>query len=110
MSLGRASEKAHERKTHSGFIRMIAWVAAGVLAVFCAYTVVNYSIKMKELNKEYNELVAQTRRVEESNDEISRYLEDGANLDEYIERMAREKLDYAMPDEKIFYIVPYLNE
>lgn len=110
MSLGRASEKAHERTNRRGFVRMIAWIAAGVLAVFCAYTVVNYSIKMKELNKEYDELVMQTRRVEESNDEISRYLEDGANLDEYIERMAREKLDYAMPDEKIIYIVPYLNE
>ena len=36
-----------------------------------------------------------------SNDEIKRILEGGNDM-EYIERIAREKLGYAYPDEKIF--------
>ena len=36
-----------------------------------------------------------------SNDEVKRILDGGTNL-EYIERIAREKLGYAYPDEKIF--------
>lgn len=110
MSFEPMSEKARERKTKRGFISTIAWIAASVLAVFVAYTVVTNSIKIKELNEQYDALVSQTRQVEESNAEITRYLEEGADLDEYIERMAREKLDYANPDEKIFYIVPFLGE
>ena len=27
-------------------------------------------------------------------------------MDEYIEDMARTKLDFAMPDERVYYVVP----
>ena len=60
--------------------------------------------QMKE--QQYEDLVAQTSAVEDSNDEIRRYLDEDADMDEYIEDMARSKLDFAMPDERVYYVVP----
>ena len=60
--------------------------------------------QMKE--QQYEDLVAQTSAVEDSNDEIRRYLDEDADMDEYIEDMARSKLDFAKPDERVYYVVP----
>ena len=44
--------------------------------------------------------------MQDSNAKISRYLEENADMDDYIEDMARDKLDYARPDERVYYVVP----
>lgn len=110
MSFKLRSEEVREKKQKFGLVAFVATIAVIVFCAFTVYKFVTTNLKMNELNEQYAQLVSQTQQVQESNAEISRYLEDGADLDGYIERMAREKLDYAMPDEKIYYIVPYSGE
>ncbi len=51
--------------------------------------------EVKELDSEYEEQLA-------DNKELSRVI-DGGDKEEYIERIAREKLGYVMPGERVYY-------
>lgn len=100
------SREATTPKKRSGFITVAAFAAGVLLAGYAVFSIVSSNIKINEYEQQYNELVAQTQAVQDSNDEIRRYLEEGADMDEYIEDMARNKLDYARPDERVYYVVP----
>lgn len=106
MSFRLKSEEATTPKRHNGFIRLAAFAAGILLAAFVVFSIVSSNIKINEYERQYNELVAQTEAVKDSNDEIRRYLEEDADMDEYIENMARDKLDFARPDERVYYVVP----
>ena len=88
----RSYEATTPRRKHS-ILKMLAFTAGIMVAVFVVVSIVS-------------DLVAQTSAVEDSNDEIRRYLDEDADMDEYIEDMARSKLDFAMPDERVYYVVP----
>ena len=51
--------------------------------------------EVEELNVRYEEQVAQN--------EALRNVIDGGDKDDYIERVAREKLGYVMPGERVYY-------
>lgn len=106
MSLKLRSDEAYTPRKRSGFVRIAAFSAFIVLAVFVVFSIVSSNIKINEYQQQYDDLVAQTEAVEDSNDELQRYLDEDADLDEYIENMARDKLDLARPDERVYYIVP----
>lgn len=100
------SREATMPKNRSGIITIAAFAAGVLLAGYAVFSIVSSNIKINEYEQQYNELLAQTEAVNDSNDEISRYLEEGADMDKYIEDMARNKLDYARPDERVYYVVP----
>lgn len=106
MALKLQSEEAHEKKKINGFVSVLAYSALAVLTVFIVYSIIRDNIQINEYREQYETLVAQTDTVIEDNEKITRYLEDDSTLNEYIENIARERLDFAMPDERIFYIVP----
>ena len=81
-----------------------------VIAVFVVYVLISDMMQIQKDTETYNNLVNQTNAVNEENAQITNYLENDANLKEYIEEIAREKLDYANPDERIYYVVPAANE
>ncbi|MBQ8195347.1 MAG: septum formation initiator family protein [Oscillospiraceae bacterium] len=70
------------------------------------FSIITTNMQINEDKQKYEELLQQTEAVEEENASIERYLVDGADMDEYIEAMARDKLNYANPDERVYYIVP----
>lgn len=106
MSLKLRSDEASTPRKRRGFVHIAAFSAFILLAVFVVVSIVSSNMKINDYQKQYDELVAQTEAVQDSNDEISRYLEEDADLSEYIENMARDKLQYARPDERVYYIVP----
>ncbi len=109
MSLKHRSEealKARDNKKRYVLVRFLATLALAVMAVYVAYTIISDNIAIRENQKRYNELVAQTHEVLENNEQINAYLENEANLDDYIENMAREKLDYANSNELIYNVIP----
>ena len=106
MSFVPRSKEATMPKKRGGLIRIAAFAAGILLAGYAVFSIVSSNIKINEYEQQYNELVAQTQAVQDSNDEISRYLEEGADMDKYISDMARNKLDYARPDERVYYVVP----
>lgn len=106
MSFKLRSGEVVENKNNHGFVRILVYIAGTILLGFIIFSVINTNIKIEENKAKYNELVTQTDILNEQNASIERYLNNNANMDEYIEEMAREKLDYANPDERVYYIVP----
>ncbi|MDD6800328.1 MAG: septum formation initiator family protein [Firmicutes bacterium] len=73
-----------------------------VLAAFCVVTIVRLQFEFNDLREQENELKA---KIEASRDHIEEIQNDlDAPFDEeYIVRVAREKLNYYLPEEIIFY-------
>lgn len=81
----------------------ILYIAAFAFLVYSSVTIINQSIEIKEKKEQLQELNDQLKIVEIRND----YLEDiknysGDELDEYIENIAREDLDYVKNGERVF--------
>jgi len=106
MSLKQRSLEAREKLKNHGFIKIFGTIACTILAGFIIFSIITTNVRINENKKKYDELVAQTEMVLENNASISRYLEDGADMDQYIEEIARDKLNFAYPDECVYYIVP----
>lgn len=107
MSLKLRSQKVREVKRNKhGFVRLLAGAAILVTAVYVVVSIISNKIEIRDNTAKLNELVELTNSINEENERITGYLENDSNLDEYIENIARERLDYAKPDEKIYYIVP----
>lgn len=102
------SEKAHEKRRH-GLVRILAFAAIIITVVFVGYTIISDNIKIREYKQQLSELTEQTNAVNAKNEQIMGYLENSKKLEEYIEIIARDKLDFANGDERIFYVVPAGN-
>lgn len=81
---------------------MFIKIAISVLVVVCIITILRLQIQFNALNDEKKELEQQVMEVydeiEEKQAEIDRPYDD-----EYVVRIAREKLGYHLPDEIIYY-------
>ena len=107
MLLRRKSQEAHETKNgRRGLVYFLASVAIILFAVFAVLAVVKDQIEIRENMQRFDELTSQTIEINERNEQIKAYLENEDKLNEYIENMARDKLDYANPNERIYYIIP----
>ncbi len=93
-------------KKRHGFVRILAVTALSVIAVYVVYSIINDSIAIRENQRQYEDLKSQTESVEDQNEQIQAYLNDDTYLDKYIEEMARDKLDYANSNERIYYVIP----
>ena len=69
----------------------------GYLVAGLVFNQVDIAAKQKELQDLENQLEQQRQQ----NDELERVLESGSDL-EIIERVARDKLGYAKPNERVF--------
>lgn len=103
MSLKQVSAKTSGQNK---IVHLLAGIALCVVAVYVVYSIVNDNIQIRESQKKYNELKAQTEAIEEENNQIQSYLEDNEYLDKYIEDMARDKFDFANSNERIYYVIP----
>lgn len=79
---------------------------AGKLAVAAAsvYLVVSFvggQMQVAERQKELERVKTQVAVQEEANEQLRRMMEDG-DTDAYVERIAREQLGFARPDEKVY--------
>lgn len=106
MSLRLRSGEARENKKRHGFVRFLVGAAVLVAAVYVAYSVISDKIAIKNNMERYDQLVAETNAVKAQNEQINGYLNSNDSLDEYIKDIARDKLDFANADERIFYVVP----
>lgn len=106
MSLRLRSKEARENKKRHGFVRFLVGTAVLVTAVYVAYSIISDNIAIKNNMERYEQLVAETNAVKAKNEQIDGYLNNNESLDEYIEDIARDKLDFANADERIIYVVP----
>lgn len=78
-------------------VRAGALLIGGYLVAGLVFNQVDIAAKQKELE----DLQLQLEQQRQQNDELSRVLESGSDL-EIIERVARDKLGYAKPNERVF--------
>ncbi len=79
----------------------LAKTATAVFAVYAAFTMVSLQLQIAEKKEEQARLQAQIEEQELRNAEIKALLE-SENSDEYVARIAREKLGYISPGERVF--------
>lgn len=100
------SGKAHEKKKSNGLVRILAFAALVVMTVYVGFSIISNNIQIRNNKQQLKELTEQTNAMKARNEQITGYLENDKNLEAYIEDIARDKLDFANVDEKIFYVIP----
>lgn len=109
MSLKQGSKKVRERSKRHGLVGLLAFAALVVMVVYVGFTIISDNIQIRSNKQQLEELTAQTNAMKARNEQITGYLENDKNLEAYIEEIARDKLDFANGDEKIFYVIPAGN-
>lgn len=94
---------AARKKEKKPLVYRIMVVSTVVLVlIVCIVTVVSLQSDIAEKKIELDQINRQIDELEEENDELQRILDEN-NMDSYIEKLAREKYDYAYPDEYRYY-------
>ena len=83
------------------FLVPIMAIALGVYL----YNFIAVQVEISQKNSELQQIAAQREVVDAENEMLIRYSKE-ENKSEYIEEIARDKLGYAKPEERIYYIVP----
>ena len=76
--------------------------AAVVFIVFCAVTIIRMQVEFNALKESKTKVEEQIKVYELKIDELQARLEEDFDT-EYIMRIAREKLNFRLPEEIIFY-------
>ena len=76
--------------------------AAVVFIVFCAVTIIKMQFEFNSLKEDKAKVEEQIKNYELKIDELQARLEEEFDT-EYIMRIAREKLNFRLPEEIIFY-------
>ena len=95
-------------KAKSGKFNKVMLILAPLLItalVICVYNFISIQVEISQKKEELAKLTAQVTEVENDNKMLGRYSGDSYKV-EYIETIARDKLGYAKPEERIYYIVP----
>lgn len=72
-----------------------------VLVLYMGYLLIAQQFDLVRLGKENDVLDSKIAEAQKAHDELTQEKED-AETPEYIERVAREKLGYMKPEEKVF--------
>lgn len=88
-----------KKKRRNSFIILAACL---VFVCYFTFTIVDQQSNIKAASQEKEQLQNQLNEQLLENEELSRLIEEGEEAD-YMERIAREKLGYVMPDERVFY-------
>ena len=70
------------------------------LVLYAVYTLISIQLEVSNLERNISNLESNISKVKLENNELERLLSFGES-DEYIEEIAREKLGFCYPDEKI---------
>lgn len=81
---------------------MFVKIAVIIVVAVCLITILNLQIQFNKLNEEKKLLEEQVREYSEDIEELKAEIERPFD-DEYVIRVAREKLGYHLPDEIIYY-------
>ena len=92
-------KRAKQKPQKFSFILSIGLL---LLAGYFVISLINVNMQINDRKKEAQELDAQYEAQLAENEEINKVI-DGGDKEEYIERIAREKLGYVMPGERVYY-------
>ncbi len=100
----KAEGGAAAKPRRSRVVRLLVFLAIICLLDYSVYTIVSQQAQVAQLRKESAEISKKITAAKQQNDEYVRLLKSD-DEDEYMKRIAIEKLGYAYPNEKRYYIV-----
>lgn len=93
-------KKAPKKQKFSFILALGLTLMAGYFVI----SLINVQMDIKERKEEVSALKIEYEEQVAENEQLQAVV-DGGDEAEYIERIAREKLGYVMPDEKVYYNV-----
>ena len=72
-----------------------------ILIIYVGLTFINQQKTLNQYSKNYEDLTTQIEKQKEYNEQLSKKKQDIESTD-FIEDMAREKLDMYLPNEKVY--------
>ncbi len=103
MATEKRAVKAKKKKgkaKHSFILTLLLVLAVGYFTI----SLIDTQLKIKEREKTAEQVSAQYEQQLAENERLQKVADGGGGSQEdYIERVAREKLGYVMPDEKVYY-------
>ncbi len=100
----KAKKKIKMKPKHSFILSLALLLAVGYFLI----SFVSATIDIREKEKEQAEVHARYEAQMAENERLQSVV-DGGDEKEYIERVAREKLGYVMPNEKVYYDITPSN-
>lgn len=97
-------EAADEGGKRAGLVKIITTIAVFCLIIYSVFNIISQQAQIAQLKKQSEELSAKITEAEQQNDEYIRLLS-ADDESEYMERIAIERLGYAYPNERRFYVV-----
>lgn len=81
--------------------RKLPKVLWAVAILYVGYILVQQQIRLHDLRVEEKEVAAEIEQAQVENEELV-HVKDIMDTDEYIEKVARQKLGFVKPDEQVF--------
>lgn len=88
----------------SGPVKVITTIAIFSLIIYSIFNIISQQAQIAQLKKQSDELTTKITEAKQQNDEYIRLLSADDEA-EYMERIAIERLGYAYPNERRFYVV-----
>ena len=83
------------------FKKIAKFIILTILIIYVSLTFINQQKTLNQYTKNYEDLTSQIEKQKEYNEQLSKKKEDIESND-FIEDMAREKLDMYLPNEKVY--------
>ncbi|MCL1823399.1 MAG: septum formation initiator family protein [Oscillospiraceae bacterium] len=77
-----------------------------LIAGYAVFLLISTQVEIQNKKNEYDTIHNKLLEVRAANEELERYLKGDEYIYEYMEGIARGKLSYAHPRERIYYIMP----
>ena len=97
-------DAANPKPKRSRFVKLLTIFAVAALVVYSGVIIISQQAQIAQLRKESDAINKKITAAKQLNDEYTRLLSSDDEA-EYMEKIAIEKLGYAYPNERRFYIV-----
>ena len=84
----------------------IPYVILLIIAGYAVFLLISTQVQIQNKKSEYESVHAKLLEYQDANEKLERYLQTDEYIAEYMESIARGKLSYAHPRERIYYIMP----
>jgi cell division protein FtsB len=83
---------------------IIKLLGLSVLGIYAVYMYIQININIKNESAKLNDTQIELKTISAENEQLEHY-SSGENLNEYMERIARDEMGYADPHERVYYVV-----
>ena len=96
--------KLKQKSKNNKMVYLLVPVLIVVFAII-SFGIITTQIEIQQKNAELERINSEIIRIENENKLLSRYSKAEFRV-EYIESIARDELGYALPEERVYYIIP----